>query len=353
MSARKAVCLTLWFPQHNNPRYAALFPRLSPVVRFRKFRLSQRRLIRALQYRLWHKLSRILIYPALIQYLARKYETLYTITTEQIRAWPRQRSVIVDLDDPMFTAAEVKALNLPQVKALVVTTHRARTLFQEKGVTAPIHVIPQGVALGQIDPAKRREIRARFKTDDDIVVGFHAPSLTLAADGAQRARGDQDDLDFLFQAMERARLIEPRLKLWLFGNASESLKAYVLQGRSGWVKLFGYVQLTDMLTYLSDVDIGVYPRTWSPPPGRFSVKIAQFMACGVPVVSTELDEGLILQEAGSGLLCRSLEEFVDALVDLAGSPEKRSTLGLSGKRYAEQKLEWSVLVPAYMELLRE
>jgi len=73
----------------------------------------------------------------------------------------------------------------------------------------------------------------------------------------------------------------------------------------------------------------------------------------VPVVSTELDEGLILQEAGSGLLCRSLEEFADALVDLARSPEKRSTLGLSGKRYAEQKLEWSVLVPAYLQLLRE
>jgi len=353
VSARKAVCLTLWFPQHNNPRYAALFPRLSPVVRFRKFHLSKRRLIRAVQYRLWNGLSSALIYPALIQYLARKYETLYTITTEQIRTWPRQRSVVVDLDDPMFTKAEVRALKLPQVKALIVTTNKAKTIFQENGVTAPIHVIPQGVAMGQVDPAKRREIRARFKSDDDIVVGFHAPSLTLAADGARRARGNQDDLDFLFQALERARQVEPRLKLWLFGNPSESVKAHVQQGRNHWVKLFGYVELSEMLTYLADLDIGVYPRTWSPPPGRFSVKIAQFMACGVPVVSTQLDEGLILQEARSGVLCRTLEEFADALVELARSSEKRSTLGLSGKRYARQKLEWSVLMPGYLQLLRE
>lgn len=353
MSVRKAVCLTMWFPQHNNPRYAALFPRLSRVVCFRKFHLSERRLIRAVQYRLWNSLSRVLIYPALSQYLARKYETLYTVTTEQIRTWPRQRSVVVDLDDPMFTKAEVSALNLPQVKALIVTTNKAKKLFQEMGVTAPIHVIPQGVAVGQIDPRKRREIRARFKSADDVVVGFHAPSLTLAADGAQRARGNQDDLDFLFQALERARQVEPRLKLWLFGNPSESVKAHVQKGRSHWVKLFGYVELSEMLTYLADLDIGVYPRTWSPPPGRFSVKIAQFMACGVPVVSTQLDEGLILQEARSGLLCRSLEEFADTLVELARAPEKRSRLGLSGKRYAEQKLEWSVLMPAYLELLRE
>jgi len=343
----------MWFPQHNNPRYAALFPRLSPVVRFRKFHLSKRRLIRAVQYRLWNGLSSVLIYPALIQYLARKYETLYTVTTEQIRIWPRQRSVVVDLDDPMFTKAEVRALNLPQVKALVVTTNKAKMLFREKGVTAPIHVIPQGVAMGQIDPAKRHEIRARFKADDDVVVGFHAPSLTLLADGAQRARGNQDDLDFLFQALERARQVEPRLRLWLFGNPSESVQKHVQQGRSHWIKLFGYVELSEMLTYLADLDIGVYPRTWSPPPGRFSVKIAQFMACGLPVVSTQLDEGLILQEARSGVLCQSLEEFADALVELARSPEKRSTLGLSGKRYAEQKLEWSVLMPAYLQLLRE
>ena len=353
MNARKAVCLTMWFPQHNNPRYAALFPRLAEVVRFRKFHLSERRLIRAAQYRLWNGLSRVLIYPTLINYLARKYETLYTIGTEQIRTWPRDRSVVVDLDDPMFTKAEVNALNLPQVKALIVTTNKAKMLFQEKGVTAPIHVIPQGVAMGQIDAAKRHEIRSRFKNENDIVVGFHAPSLTLAADGAQRARGNQDDLDFLFQALEQARQAEPRLKLWLFGNPSESIKAHVQQGRRDWVKLFGYVELSEMLNYLADLDIGVYPRTWSPPPGRFSVKIAQFMACGVPVVSTQLDEGLILEEAGSGVMCRSLDEFVDALVELAQSPAKRSTLGLSGKRYAEQKLEWSVLMPAYLQLLRE
>jgi glycosyltransferase involved in cell wall biosynthesis len=345
--------VTLWFPQHNNPRYAALFPQLASAVRFRKIHLSERRWLRAVQYRLWQRLSDAVIYPALIQHLARKYQTLYTTAPEQLRAWPRNRSVVIDIDDPLYSEAEVRALSLPQVKAVVVTTDRAKALFREKGVTTPIHVIPQGVAMAQVDLAKQREIRARCENSDDIIVGFHAPSLTLAADGAQRARGDQDDLDFLFHAVEQARRGEPRLRLWLFGHPSQSLKAHVLQGRHHWVKLFGYVELRQMLTYLSAVDIGVYPRTWSPPPGRFSVKIAQFMACGVPVVSTALDEGLILQEANSGVLCRSADEFAAALLELARSPGKRAELGRSGKDYAEANLDWSVLIPNYLKLLRE
>jgi len=353
VSDHKAVCFTLWFPEHNNPRYAALFPRLSSAVQFCKIHLSQRRLIRALQYRLWHGLSRALIYPAAMRYLGGKYETLFTVTTDQIPVWPKERSVIIDLDDPYFTAAEVKALNLPQVKAVVVTTERAKTIFQEMGVVRPIHVIPQGVSMGQVDRAKSQDICTRFKQDGDVIIGYHAPSLTMAADGSRRSRGDQDDLDFLFDAVERARAIEPRIKLWLFGEPSESLKAHVVQGRDSWVKLFGYVQFSEMLNYLSDLDVGVYPRTWSPPPGRFSVKIAQFMACGVPVVSTHVDEGLILHETRSGIICRSQEEFSRALVELARSPEQRATLGTAGKRYAEKKLDWSILMPAYMNLLTE
>lgn len=353
MNRHKAVCFTLWFPDHNNPRYAALFPRLSSAVQFCKIQLSRRRLVRAAQYRLWNALSRAVIYPAMIRYLGRKYETLFTVTTDQIPEWPKEKSVVVDIDDPYFTTAEVNALNLPQVKALVVTTERAKTIFREMGVVRPIHVIPQGVALGQVDAAKSRDIRARFTQEGDVILGYHAPSLTMKADGARRSRGDQDDLDFLFEVVERARAIEPRIKLWLFGEPSESLKTHVAQGRTSWVKLFGYVQFSEMLNYLSDLDIGVYPRTWVPPPGRFSVKIAQFMACGVPVVSTQLDEGLILREARSGIVCNSQEEFARALIELAQSPARRAALGQAGKQYAEKRLDWSVLMPAYMDLLTE
>jgi len=348
-----AVCFTLWFSTHNNHRYADLFPRLDALVRFYKLILSRHRVLRAFQYRLWHALSRKLLYPGVFRYLGQRYETLFTVDCDQIPAWPRRESVIVDIDDPVFSPTEVQLLNLPQVKTIVVTTAKAKTMFEQLGVARPICVIPQGVSMEQFDPYKIQEIRAQFKGERDVVTGYHAPTLTLSCDGPSRARGDQDDLDFLFAALEKAREVDPRIKLWLFGEPSEAVKQYAAEGGAGWIKLFGYLRLADLLNYISNLDIGVYPRTWSPPPGRFSIKIAQFMACGVPVVSTRADEAFIVQEAQCGIVCASQEYFSKALVELALAPERRTELGKAGQRYAMTNLNWAKLMQRYEQMFRD
>jgi glycosyltransferase involved in cell wall biosynthesis len=347
----KAVCFTLWFSTHNNPRYADLFPRLDAHVRFHKVTLSHHRILRGVQYRLWHALRQKLIYPCVLRYLSQRYETLFTVDCSQIPMWPRAESVVVDIDDPVFTPAEVCALNMPQVRAIVVTTEKAKGIFQSLGVKRPIHVIPQGVPVGQTDRQKVKSIRRKFKNQSDVIVGYHAPTLTMAADGSNRRRSDQDDLDFLFIAINEVRKLEPRIKLWLFGEPSEALKKHVIQGRESWVKLFGYVPFSEMLNYLANVDIGVYPRTWNPPPARFSVKIAQFMACGIPVVSRDLDESFVVTDAGCGIVCKSQADFSRALADLAQSVERRNELGNAGRAYAKTNLDWSVLMPLYREIL--
>ncbi|HEV8724281.1 MAG TPA: glycosyltransferase [Candidatus Binatia bacterium] len=259
--------------------------------------------------------------------------------------------MVVDIDDPVFSPAEVEALNLPQVKAVVVTTEKAKSIFEQMGVVRPIHVVPQGVPVGKTEPQKVAAIRREFKNENDVILGYHAPTLTMAADGSNRRRSDQDDLDFLFRAFDDARKSESRLKLWLFGVPSEALKEHVARGHQSSVKLFGYVPFSEMLNYLANVDIGVYPRTWTPPPGRFSVKIAQFMACGIPVVSTHLDESFVLLDARCGVVCKSQEDFTEAVVELSRSAERRAELGNAGRSYAQEKLDWSVLIPAYKNIL--
>jgi glycosyltransferase involved in cell wall biosynthesis len=158
-------------------------------------------------------------------------------------------------------------------------------------------------------------------------------------------------LDFLFAAVGDARKSEPRIKLWLIGDASESVKKYVAEGKDEWIRLCGYVPLTDILNYVSNFDIGVYPRTWAQPPGRFNVKLAQFMACGVPVVSRNLNESFILREARSGVICQSQREFTETLVQLAASAQTRAQFGNAGRNYARENLDWSLLVPKYKEVL--
>lgn len=348
----QVVCFTHWFRQHNNPRYAALFPYLEPVVRFHRVTLSHRRLVRGVQFRLWKAFSERVIYPAAARYFGSRYATVFTVDIRQIPAWPETQRVVVDMDDPVFSPREIEILKSPQVKAVVVTTEQAKTIYRREGLACPIYVIPQGVAVEQIDPKRIHDIRTQFREDHDVIVGYHAPTLTLSSDGPGRARDGQDDLDLLFAALENARKIEPRIKLWLIGNASAAVKKYAADGRAAWIRLFGYVPLSDILNYVSNFDLGVYPRTWAQPPGRFNVKLAQFMACRTPVVSTNLDESFILREARCGMVCKSQEDFSQALVALAQSPEKRSELGNAGRAYARKNLDWSVLIPAYKEILK-
>ena len=233
---------------------------------------------------------------------------------------------------------------------ILANCEKSKAIFEELGVKRPICVIPQGVSLEQIDINKVEEIRKRFKDERDVVIGYPSPTLTLACDGPRRSRGDQDDLDFLFAALEKAREVDPRIKLWLFGQTSKTVKQYA--AKAGWIKLFGYIPFTDILNYISNLDIGVYPRTWTPPPGRSSVKISQFMGCGVPIVSTDVDEAFLIEEIGCGIVCNSQESFVKALIQLVRSPQQRAELGRSGKCYAMANLSWSRLLERYQTEVR-
>jgi glycosyltransferase involved in cell wall biosynthesis len=85
------------------------------------------------------------------------------------------------------------------------------------------------------------------------------------------------------------------------------------------------------------------------PPARSRVK--KFMACGIPVVSRDLDESFILSEARCGIVCKTQRDFTQALVELTRNREKRASLGKAGRSYAETNLDWSVLVPIYKKVL--
>jgi glycosyltransferase involved in cell wall biosynthesis len=346
--AARTACFTLWFPAQNNRRYASLLPRLASVVDVYRWTLSRSRLLRGIEYRLWRRLKRRLIYPLVLRRLARRYDSYFCVDVDQVAAWPRPDSLIIDIDDPTFEPDEIDLLRRPQVKAIVVTTEKSRAVLHERGVDRPIHVIPQGVALDDIDPNRVERIRRELKRDTGVVIGYHAPTLTMAADGRRRWRAGMDDLDLLFDAVDEARKTEPRIRLWLIGEASRALKQYA--DDKPWISLFGYVVFRDILPYVSNFDVAVYPRTFVDRPGRFRLKIAEYMACGVPVVSTDLDEAFIVRDAACGIVCHSTEEFARALIELARSAEARVQLGEAGRQYARAHLDWSLLARRYREL---
>jgi glycosyltransferase involved in cell wall biosynthesis len=89
-------------------------------------------------------------------------------------------------------------------------------------VDKPWHVIPHGVNLRSLSPEKVAEVRRRYRTDGELVMGFHASWL--------RSRGDRqgDDpfhnVDHLLELWEDLRNRVPGARLWLTGSASKRVR---------------------------------------------------------------------------------------------------------------------------------
>jgi glycosyltransferase involved in cell wall biosynthesis len=70
------------------------------------------------------------------------------------------------------------------------------------------------------------------------------------------------------------------------------------------------------------------------------------MACGVPIVATNVDESFLVREAGAGLIASSEREFIECLVRLARSPKLWRELGEAGRCFGVQH-DWDALARRY------
>jgi glycosyltransferase involved in cell wall biosynthesis len=326
-----------WHHDHNNPRYEELIPRLSNVDRF-YVRLSPFWPLRGILRRIW--------LPLLVRGLGIRYPMFFCTDWRQIRTVHCR--VVVDHDDPVFSAPEIAALNLPNVAAVVATTDLVRQNLREAGVRSPIEIVAQGVAIGRVDPERVAAIRRQYSTDsDEIVVGLHQPHFDFASELPPGPAGQMYAVDLLLEAMQLARGKDPRIVLWLVGRPSARVAAFTAD--HPWVRLIEYQPRTVLMEYVSAFDIGAYPRPLDLK-GRSSVKVLEYMACGVPVIGFDVDEMRIASEGGAGIAVDGVAAFAKTLAVLAGDRVRRERTGANGKRMA-LRYDWDTLSGAYRQIL--
>ena len=99
--------------------------------------------------------------------------------------------------------------------------------------------------------------------------------------------------------------------------------------------MFGRLPRDQVLDYVANFDLALYPRTADQ--GIQAAKVAEYMGLGVPTVSYDFEVTSVLRETGAGVLVGEPREFVDAVVRLAGdvavpavrSPRPRAAQGAS------------------------
>lgn len=303
----------IWFKGHNNPRYAALLPRLSRLDLY-VVTCSDQRIVRGLQFRGLRATRRArnrLVFGA----ARRRYHYLFSSDLEQIPYFAGP--VVVDVDDPRFTAGEVELLARPNVMAYVLTAESAGRRFQELGLHKPYHVIPQGVSLDRLDPTRVDQIGGQVERPGELVVGYVAAWLLSRRD----RDGDNPlyNVDHLLELWDEVGARLPQARLWLVGQPSEQVRA-LCRDRPN-VRLLGRLSQADALAHVANFDIAVYPRKVDHVP--FPVKMAEYMGLGIPTVAYRLELSKLLADTGSGLTADSAHQFVEAVVRLGGDDELR------------------------------
>ena len=104
---------------------------------------------------------------------------------------------------------------------------------------------------------------------------------------------------------------------------------------------------------LARCDIGIMPLPegeWAK--GKCGLKLLQYMACGLPVVSSpDGGAGGIVRHGESGYIARSAEEWSTALAALIDDPELRGLMGREGRKHVEGRFSLEVWAPRMAEIL--
>lgn len=337
----RILLLSLWFRGHNNPVISELLERMERVdaclIVFPAPRILRGICLRA------YRTVRPVVEPWILRRAARRYRGLFTADPAHIASFGGP--TIALMDDVLYSPREVELLSMPHVKTYFVTREIAGQRFAELGVPTPYTVIPQATPLGTLAPDLVREVARAKQEQGTFVVGYHA-SLLLSA-GDPGGTNVMYNVDHLLELWDGIRARVPNAQLWLVGWAGTRLRARC-EGRSDIV-LHGRKARDEYLAWVSSFDIGVYPRAIES--GVQAAKMADYLGAGVPIVAYDYDvvrDDILL--TGAGLLAKTPEEFIDAVVGLANDPERRHTLAAASARAGADR-DWDVIEQRYAEAL--
>ena len=221
----------------------------------------------------------------------------------------------------------------------VVTTvsSQDRKRLREIGVKVPIEVTPNGVDYGRyrIDEKAREKVRQKY--------GFDEEEMVLVFHGTLYYRPNMDANELLIKHIfpELDRRYE-NLRLLLIGPGHPR----VIDGK---VMQLPSIPSEELPIYLSMGDVGVVPLMAG---SGSRLKIIEYLATGIPTVSTETGaEGLPVTHGENIIITKDeMEDFIEKTARVLENAGLRERLRESGKRLAEEQLDWEVVLGKYLEI---
>lgn len=238
---------------------------------------------------------------------------------------------VLDADDPDFSRPPHPLLFDRRVVKLVVPTEMIRRKFIELyGLDARmVEVIPNGVDLRRCTPTPIPESRTV------VYVGTLAPHRS----------------EFLSQVIREVHRRDRSVRFVIVGDPTPGFIRSI-QGCFDSVELSGYVSHDKVPDYIRKGAVAIFPQSVSLG-GRVSIKLLEYMACGRPVVATDVDESFPVREAGAGIITPvDPEAFAEAILKLLDDRKLSQELASRGVSFA-RNYSWDRIAERYIDIFQE
>lgn len=236
-----------------------------------------------------------------------------------------------DRDQLLAIVAEVETLACARARRVVCVSRQDRDEFAHRFAAATIDVIANGVDVAAyaaaVDLAGPREL-FRGRPAAVFLGSGHPPNVDAARFILERLAPENPDILFL-----------------VVGSAGDAVRHHP---RPANVLLCGVVSAAEKTRLLQLADVAINPMRSG---GGSSLKVAEYLAAGLPVLSTPIGlRGFDLQP-GKDAVTAELDSFSAALGRLVAAPDDRARIGARGREFAGEHCDWARLAERYRTLL--
>ncbi len=192
-----------------------------------------------------------------------------------------------------------------------------------------------------------------------IAAGERRRPVALYLGGLERNRG----ASMMNAAFAQVVAQMPEAQLWIVGHfmpaelEAEIRADAMARGIDHAVTITGRVPFERIDEYLRDAAVGWV--TWQALPKNqknIPTKLFEYMAFGLPVVSSDLPSTRLFIEPGvNGLLVDAADPSAHAaaLLRLLGDPESAGAMGRAGRRQIEARYHWDAMAPKMLAFYDE
>lgn len=158
--------------------------------------------------------------------------------------------------------------------------------------------------------------------------------------------GPQDGVDYALKSLAALRDMRPDDWHAVFvggGDCFDQMRALASElGLDDYVTFTGRIPDEELLACLSTADVGLSPDPYNPLNDVSTMnKVLEYMACGLPMVSFELQEARVSAgDAARYVECNDTDAFAAATSALLDDPAEREWRGRLGKERLEGSLSW-------------